>query len=237
MAYNDRGGFGGGRNFGGGGHGGGYGGQGGGRRPPMEMHQATCGECGKSCEVPFRPSGDKPVFCSNCFKGKKSDSGGDRSGGDRRDSRGPRRSYGDRDYSERPPVEMHEAVCSDCGKDCEVPFKPSGDKPIYCDKCFGKNKEIKSARHSSGGNEKLDEKLTMINIKLDRILKVLDAGASQKVGKEVKETKEKGTQKKVSTEETSNENVSNEKASPAKPEEKPVVKKAKKKAKVNKAKV
>ncbi|OGJ42589.1 hypothetical protein A3B60_00530 [Candidatus Peregrinibacteria bacterium RIFCSPLOWO2_01_FULL_39_12] len=182
MAYNDHGR--GGKRFGGG------------RRPPMQMHQAICSECEKSCEVPFRPSGDKPVFCSDCFKGKNNDSRGERSGGrdfGRHDSRGGgggRRSYGDRDYAERPPVEMHEAVCSDCGKECEVPFKPSGDKPIYCDKCFGRNKEVKSARPSAGGNSKLDEKLTMINIKLDRILKVLDAGASNKVNKEVKEAKE-----------------------------------------------
>ena len=38
------------------------------------MYQATCAECGKSCEVPFRPSGDKPVYCSNCFENKR-DSG------------------------------------------------------------------------------------------------------------------------------------------------------------------
>lgn len=35
------------------------------------MHSATCAECGKPCEVPFKPSGDRPVYCSNCFKGKK----------------------------------------------------------------------------------------------------------------------------------------------------------------------
>lgn len=37
---------------------------------PRQMHKATCGDCGQSCEVPFRPTGDRPVFCSNCFKGK-----------------------------------------------------------------------------------------------------------------------------------------------------------------------
>jgi CxxC-x17-CxxC domain-containing protein len=35
------------------------------------MHTAICAECGNSCEVPFKPSGDRPVYCSNCFKGKK----------------------------------------------------------------------------------------------------------------------------------------------------------------------
>ena len=39
---------------------------------PREMHRATCGECGKSCEVPFRPTGEKPVYCLDCFGGKES---------------------------------------------------------------------------------------------------------------------------------------------------------------------
>lgn len=32
-----------------------------------EMHQAQCATCGKACEVPFRPNGRKPVYCSDCF--------------------------------------------------------------------------------------------------------------------------------------------------------------------------
>jgi CxxC-x17-CxxC domain-containing protein len=27
--------------------------------------------------------------------------------------------------------EMHKITCSDCGKEAEVPFKPSGDRPVY----------------------------------------------------------------------------------------------------------
>ncbi len=41
--------------------GGGYGGG------PREMHPAVCAQCGKDTEVPFRPSGDRPVYCSDCF--------------------------------------------------------------------------------------------------------------------------------------------------------------------------
>lgn len=33
-----------------------------------ELHQATCSQCGQSCEVPFKPNGKKPVFCRDCFK-------------------------------------------------------------------------------------------------------------------------------------------------------------------------
>ena len=36
-------------------------------RGPREMFKANCSECGEVCEVPFRPNGTKPVYCSNCF--------------------------------------------------------------------------------------------------------------------------------------------------------------------------
>jgi CxxC-x17-CxxC domain-containing protein len=41
-------------------------------------------------------------------------------------------SYGDR--------EMHKIKCSDCGQDAEVPFKPSGDRPVYCKDCYAKHR-------------------------------------------------------------------------------------------------
>ena len=34
------------------------------------------------------------------------------------------------------PREMHKAVCSKCKKECEVPFKPTEGKPVYCRECF-----------------------------------------------------------------------------------------------------
>jgi CxxC-x17-CxxC domain-containing protein len=36
-------------------------------RPQREMHEVTCASCGKQTEVPFRPSGDRPVYCRDCF--------------------------------------------------------------------------------------------------------------------------------------------------------------------------
>ncbi|RJQ20744.1 DNA-directed RNA polymerase [Candidatus Woesearchaeota archaeon] len=38
---------------------------------PREMHKAKCSECGKDCEVPFKPREGKPVFCRECFRNKK----------------------------------------------------------------------------------------------------------------------------------------------------------------------
>ncbi len=40
---------------------------------PTQLFSATCSDCRKGCEVPFKPSGDKPVYCSDCFSNKKPD--------------------------------------------------------------------------------------------------------------------------------------------------------------------
>lgn len=38
------------------------------------------------------------------------------------------------------PREMHDATCSSCGQACQVPFKPSEGRPVYCRECYAKNK-------------------------------------------------------------------------------------------------
>lgn len=43
---------------------------------------------------------------------------------------------------------LHKAICADCKKDCEVPFKPTGERPVYCKPCFSKRKN-KGPIHSS----------------------------------------------------------------------------------------
>jgi CxxC-x17-CxxC domain-containing protein len=88
----------------------------------------TCVECGyeftfTSGEQEFYASRgytNEPKRCPQCRGARKSQQ---RSGG------GGGGSYG----SER---EMHPAVCAQCGKDTMVPFRPRGDKPVYCSDCF-----------------------------------------------------------------------------------------------------
>ena len=55
---------------------------------------------------------------------------------------------------ERRPREMHDAKCGDCGKDCQVPFEPRNDKPVYCNDCFQDHKPERSDRGGGrfGGN-------------------------------------------------------------------------------------
>jgi CxxC-x17-CxxC domain-containing protein len=39
-------------------------------------------------------------------------------------------------YRDRGPREMFEATCSSCGKEAQVPFRPTSGKPVYCSDCF-----------------------------------------------------------------------------------------------------
>jgi CxxC-x17-CxxC domain-containing protein len=43
-------------------------------RAPREMFSATCSSCGREAQVPFRPTGAKPVYCSDCFRTQRQSS-------------------------------------------------------------------------------------------------------------------------------------------------------------------
>ncbi len=68
---------------------------------------------------------------------KRGGFGGNRNGGKFRGGRSSGRP-GNRDFRDS---QMHSAVCAECGKNCGVPFRPTGDKPVYCSYCFTKHKE------------------------------------------------------------------------------------------------
>jgi CxxC-x17-CxxC domain-containing protein len=40
--------------------------------------------------------------------------------------------------------EMHTVTCGDCGDECQIPFEPKFNRPVYCSECFQKNKPQKS---------------------------------------------------------------------------------------------
>jgi len=89
------------------------------------------------------------------------------------------------------PKKMYNAVCSSCGNDCQVPFNPTGDRPVYCSDCFeangGKSRQSsdrspgRRSRSSSysGPNqqsiENLTRKVDQINAKLDSIIDALNS--------------------------------------------------------------
>lgn len=148
------------------------------------MHKAICSECGKECTVPFKPTGSKPVFCSNCFSAKD---GGSNNRFDKRGSFNSRRDI----KSNFNGKQVFLAICDKCHKECEVPFKPTSDKPIFCNDCFGK--EAKGSSNRSGASsEQYVKQFEMLNAKLDSILNLL----SPKVAT-VKKVKDQAPTKKL----------------------------------------
>jgi CxxC-x17-CxxC domain-containing protein len=154
-----------------------------GDRGPVEMHQAVCDNCGKECQVPFKPTSGKLVYCSECFDKQR---GGDR-GFDSRRTEG-------RNFQKSEDHQMFEAVCADCGDKCMVPFRPSSDKPVFCSNCFG---DKKNAGGSTGGGKDRFEEL---NAKLDRILSLLSP-TKEIITEEIVEKPVKVAKKKSKTKE------------------------------------
>ncbi len=92
------------------------------------------------------------------------------------------------DRGGRGPVEMHDAVCDNCGKNCQVPFRPTSGKPIYCSECF----------EAKGGGARREERpfsrpeqprfreqpnyqqqFDALNNKLDNILRILETAVTE----------------------------------------------------------
>ncbi len=154
----------------------------GGRSNDREMFDAVCNNCGRNCQVPFKPTGSRPVLCSDCFE-KENGGGG---GFDSR--RAPRSDFRDRNDSrgrnDRGDREMFDAVCDNCGNKCQLPFRPTGEKPVYCSDCFEKieGKGDKNTRNRNASMPAVDYKAQFeaLNARLDKIMSIL----SPKVEKE-----------------------------------------------------
>jgi CxxC-x17-CxxC domain-containing protein len=91
----------------------------------MSDKTMECVECGSSFTFTageqefFASKGytNEPKRCPNCREARKAQQG-----------------------FTQTPREMHPAVCAQCGTDTMVPFRPRGDKPVYCSDCFGQMK-------------------------------------------------------------------------------------------------
>jgi len=83
----------------------------GGDRGFKRMYPAVCDKCGRECEVPFKPTGEKPVYCSSCFERKDNNSGQRNYQYQRDDQKrssygsnrgyGSNKSYGNRDFGNK----------------------------------------------------------------------------------------------------------------------------------------
>ena len=134
-----------------------------------------------------------------------------------RDSRGGGRSFGRRDFGSRDfrgggrrDNQMFKTTCSECGKECEVPFRPTNGKPVYCSECFekkgGRRSDSSRPQRSDFRGPSSDQnkaQFDALNIKLDRILELLGSKADSKnvstlvITKEVEELKTPKTEKEV----------------------------------------
>lgn len=163
-------------------------------RDDRQMHSATCADCGKGCKIPFKPTTDKPIYCSDCFTGDRNPKGDRRSGGGRDRGR-------DRGRDDRGDRQMHSATCADCGKHCEVPFKPSRGKPVLCSICFSKEEDSgRPSRSDKSGkmHNEMSAKLDKIISLLEKLVPAEKAKAEKKVKtiKELDPEEEKATPKK-----------------------------------------
>jgi CxxC-x17-CxxC domain-containing protein len=108
----------------------------------MSDRTLTCRDCGQAFtftageQAFYQERGfSEPQRCPSCRQARKAqrsasgyDSGGYGGGGGYSSGGGGGYSGG--------PRQMYPAVCSDCGRETEVPFQPRSDKPVYCRECF-----------------------------------------------------------------------------------------------------
>jgi CxxC-x17-CxxC domain-containing protein len=102
----------------------------------------ACVDCGT--EFPFTAKEQEfyaqkgftstPKRCKPCRNARKDSTGGGGSSAPRSSGGG----YGGGGYGDRAPREreMHKVICAGCGTETEVPFKPRGDRPVYCRPCY-----------------------------------------------------------------------------------------------------
>jgi CxxC-x17-CxxC domain-containing protein len=102
----------------------------------------TCADCGQQFEFTaseqqfYSDRGfTEPRRCASCRASRKAARGDSGGGGGYSSGGGGGYSSGGGGY-DRGPREMFSATCSSCGKEAQVPFRPTSGKPVYCSDCF-----------------------------------------------------------------------------------------------------
>jgi CxxC-x17-CxxC domain-containing protein len=93
-----------------------------------------------------------------------------------------------------------DALCSNCGKKCQVPFRPDGTKPVYCKDCFGIPRDAMAKKQKTFGGQArslgsirpatssapegksigdLTRQIAAMNTKIDTMLKILSSDSSE----------------------------------------------------------
>lgn len=73
---------------------------------------------------------------------------------------------------------MFDAVCDNCGQDCKVPFKPTGQRDVLCNECFRgeghSDRKPRFDRKPQGGDSSA-RAIEQLNAKMERMLSMLEA--------------------------------------------------------------
>lgn len=59
---------------------------------------------------------------------------------------------------------MYKAVCAECKKDCEVPFVPRAERPVYCKECYRNRRNKNNPRSLPNREELVSEIAKTLNI-------------------------------------------------------------------------
>ena len=97
----------------------------------------ACRDCGK--EFMFT-AGEQAFYAEKGFQNEPTRC---------RNCRAARKGGGNAPAESGPPRTLFAAVCSECGKETQVPFKPTAGKPVYCRECFQKRGSRTSATRRS----------------------------------------------------------------------------------------
>lgn len=95
------------------------------------------------------------------------------------------RSFNNRGRFDKPT--MHQAVCDKCRKECEVPFRPTSGKPVYCSNCFDRptsprrpeGRDFQRPNYEERRTPDYGQQFAALNAKLDKILNILESIAQE----------------------------------------------------------
>ena len=78
---------------------------------------------------------------------------------------------------------MYDAVCSNCGNACQIPFQPRDGRPVFCSRCFEKNEDSGARRpeerRPNNDRPNNQAQFDALNAKLDTILSLLQKSPVQ----------------------------------------------------------
>ncbi len=97
------------------------------------------------------------------------------------------------DFRREAPQQKYDAICSTCGKRCQVPFRPDGSRPVYFNECFGAPHDVSESKGKFAGRKDfaqrpfeapraggksiadLERQIGAMNTKIDTMLRILES--------------------------------------------------------------